>query len=320
MNRPRILQNGRLLPSLEAALEQQFDIHPLWKESDPDAYLRAHGAEFVGMVTSAIKGGSSDMLAMLPQLKVISSFGVGYDALDVVGAQRRGIAVGYTPDVLNDCVADTAFSLVINVARRFPACDQFTRRGDWLKGAFPLTTKVSGKRLGILGLGRIGQTIARRASGFDMEVRYHNRKARTDVPYGFEPSLKALAEWCDFLVVASAGGAETRHLVSREILDAIGPKGFLINISRGSVIDEDAMVEALVQGRLGGAGLDVYTHEPQVPERLLSLDNVVLLPHLASATHETRQAMADLVMDNLRSFFSTGHVKVAVPPQETSCH
>ena len=314
MNRPRVLQNGRLLPSLEAALEQQFDLHPLWKEADPDAYLRAHGAEFVGMVTSAIKGGSAEFLAMLPQLKVISSFGVGYDALDVAGAQQRGIAVGYTPDVLNDCVADTAFSLVINVARRFPACDQFTRRGDWLTGAFPLTTKVSGKRLGILGLGRIGQTIARRASGFDMAIRYHNRHARSDVPYGYEPSLKALAEWCDFLVVASAGGAETRHLVSREILEALGPKGFLINISRGSVIDEEAMVEALVQGRLGGAGLDVYTHEPKVPEPLLKLDNVVLLPHLASATHETRQAMADLVLNNLLDFFRTGHVRVAVPP------
>ncbi len=314
MNRPRILQNGRLLPSLEAALEQQFDVHPLWKEADPDAYLRAHGGEFVGMVTSAIKGGSREFLAMLPNLKVISSFGVGYDALDVVGAQPRGIAVGYTPDVLNDCVADTAFSLVINVARRFPACDQFTRRGDWLKGAFPLTTKVSGKRMGILGLGRIGQTIARRASGFDMAIRYHNRKPRNDVPYDYEPSLKALAEWCDFLVIASAGGAETKHLVSREILEAVGPKGFVVNISRGSVIDEDAMIDALEHGRLGGAGLDVYTHEPNVPERLLKLDNVVMLPHLASATHETRQAMADLVMANLTEFFQTGHVKVAVPP------
>lgn len=313
MNRPRILQNGRLLPSLEAALDQQFHLHPLWKEADPDAYLRTHGAEFVGMVTSAIKGGSAELLAKLPHLKVISSFGVGYDALDVAGAQRRGIAIGYTPDVLNDCVADTAFGLIINVARRFPACDQFTRRGDWLQGAFPLTTKVSGKRLGIVGLGRIGQTIARRASGFDMEIRYHNRKPRADVPYSYEPSLKALAEWCDFLVIASAGGTETRHLVSREILEAMGPKSFLVNIARGSVIDEEAMVEALAAGRLGGAGLDVYTHEPHVPERLFTLDNVVLLPHLASATHETRQAMADLVLSNLTHFFQTGRVKVAVP-------
>jgi hydroxypyruvate reductase len=203
---------------------------------------------------------------------------------------------------------------VINVARRFPACDQFTRRGDWLKGAFPLTTKVSGKRMGILGLGRIGQTIARRASGFDMAIRYHNRKPRNDVAYDYEPSLKALAEWCDFLVIASAGGAETKHLVSREILEAVGPKGFVVNISRGSVIDEDAMIEALAQGRLGGAGLDVYTHEPNVPERLLKLDNVVLLPHLASATHETRQAMADLVLANLHAYFESGQVKVAVPP------
>ncbi len=187
------------------------------------------------------------------------------------------------------------------------------REEKWLKSPYPLTTRVSGKRLGIVGLGRIGQVIARRASGFDMDIRYHNRKPNAALPYVYEPSLAALASWCDFLVVASAGGAETKHLISRDILKALGPRGFLINISRGSVIDELALIEALEQNQIAGAGLDVYDDEPNIPERLLALNNAVLLPHLASATHETRQAMADLVTDNLRTFFSTGQVKVAVP-------
>jgi hydroxypyruvate reductase len=246
-------------------------------------------------------------------LKVISSFGVGYETIDIAEARRRQIPVGYTPDVLNDCVADTAMGLVIDVARGFSASDRYAREKKWLKAPYPLTTRVSGKRLGIVGLGRIGQVIARRASGFDMDIRYHNRKPNPALPYTYEVTLAALANWCDFLVVASAGGAETKHLISRDILKALGPRGFLINISRGSVIDEVALIEALEQNLIAGAGLDVYDDEPNIPERLLALNNAVLLPHLASATHETRQAMADLVMDNLRTFFSTGQVKVAVP-------
>ena len=248
----------------------------------------------------------------LPALKVISSFGVGYETINIQEAQRRQIPVGYTPDVLNDCVADTAMGLVIDVARGFSASDRYARNQQWLKSPYPLTTRVSGKRLGIVGLGRIGQVIARRASGFDMDIRYHNRKANPALPYTYEASLDALASWCDFLVVASAGGAQTKHLISKDILKALGPNGFLINISRGSVIDQDALIEALEHKHIAGAGLDVYEDEPNIPERLLALNNTVLLPHLASATHETRQAMGDLVMDNLRTFFSTGQVKVAV--------
>jgi len=221
--------------------------------------------------------------------------------------------VGYTPDVLNDCVADTAFGLVMDVARQFSAADRFVRRGDWLKGTYPLTTRISGKRMGIMGLGRIGRVIARRASGFDMEVRYHNRKPVDGVPYGYEASLEGLAAWADFLVIAAAGGPETRHMVSKPVLAALGPKGFLVNISRGSVVDETALVEALEAKAIAGAGLDVFEDEPRVPARLLALDNAVLLPHMASATHETRKAMADAVLENLRSFFETGAVAVAVP-------
>jgi lactate dehydrogenase-like 2-hydroxyacid dehydrogenase len=245
-------------------------------------------------------------------LKVIASFGVGYDTIDVKAATRRGVAVSNTPDVLNDCVADLAFGLLIDVARGLSASDRFVRRGDWLKGAYPLQTKVSGKRLGIVGLGRIGRVIARRASGFDMDIRYHNRRALNDVVFTYEPSLIELARWSDFLVVASSGGAETNHLISADVIDALGKDGFLVNISRGTVIDERALVDALVNQRIAGAALDVFEHEPKVPMELMSLDNVVLLPHVASATHETRQAMGDLVLENLRCYFRTGKLLTPV--------
>jgi len=313
MNETKLLMNGRLLPQLEVALTAEYDLCSLWQQASPEDFLKQHGHAFTALVTSAKTGASTALINALPALKVISVFGVGYDAVDVATAHQRGIQVGYTPEVLNDCVADTAMGLLIDVARQFSASDRYLRAGQWLKAPFPLTTRVSGKRLGIFGLGRIGQTIARRASGFDMEIRYHNRRQNPDLPYAFEPTLAALAEWCDFLVVASSGGAETKHLISSDILKKLGPKSFLINISRGSVIDEQALVEALEQGLIAGAGLDVYADEPNVPERLLRLDNTVLLPHLASATRETRQAMADLVFENLAAFFKTGRVEVSVP-------
>ena len=300
----RVLQHGRLLPALEARLAATHDVHPLWEEADPKAFLAAHGGEFTALVTSARFGADAAMIAALPALRVISSFGVGLDAIDLDAARARGIAVGYTPDVLNDCVADTAFALVMDVARRITESDRFVRRGDWQRGQFPLATRVSGKKLGILGMGRIGRVIARRASGFDMEVRYHNRHPLEDVAQGYAASLEELAGWADFLVIASAGGAETRGLVSRAILDALGPQGYLVNISRGTVVDEQALVEALRDKRIAGAGLDVFEDEPNVPEALLALDNVVLLPHLASNTHETRAAMAQRVEDNLAAFLA----------------
>lgn len=308
----KLLQHADLPPLRGTALNTRYDVHPLWQEADAQAFLAQHGHEFTGYVTSARFGVSEATLAALPNLKVISSFGVGTETLPLTSARARGIAVGYTPDVLNDCVADTAFGLLMDVARRFSAADRFVRRGDWLKGQYPLTTSISGKRLGILGLGRIGQVVAKRASGFDMEVRYHNRRPNPAVPFTYEATLTSLAEWADFLVVVSAGGPETRHLVSADVLRALGSKGFLINVARGSVVDEDALVEALAQGVIAGAGLDVYADEPQVPARLLTMEQVVLLPHLASATHETRQAMADRVVDNLDAFYATGQLKAGV--------
>ena len=310
--RPRLLQNLKLLPALETRLAEAFDVHRPHEEPDRAALLAARGAEAEGLVTSAAVGANAALIGALPKLRVISSFGVGLDKLDLAAAAQRGIAVGYTPDVLNDCVADAAFALMLAAARGVAAADRYVRRGDWSgppsAARFPLGRKVSGARLGILGLGRIGRTVARRAAGFDMEVRYHNRRAVPDVPWAHEPSLIELARWCDFLVVIAAGGAETRHLVDAQVLDALGPQGFIVNVARGSVIDEAALVSALVDKRIAGAGLDVFEHEPQVPAELMALDNVVMLPHVASGTVETRQAMGDRVADNLDAFFRDGRV------------
>jgi lactate dehydrogenase-like 2-hydroxyacid dehydrogenase len=307
-----VLQIRPLLPSLESALQQQYDIHRLWEIDDQDSFLQANGEKFAAVVTSAPVGVSDDLILKLPNLKVISSFGVGYDKINVPFAKERGIQVGYTPDVLNDCVADTAMGLVLNVARHFTNADRYVKEGQWPTGKFALGTKVSGKRLGILGLGRIGRAIAKRAEGFDMQIAYHNRNKIPASPYEYAESLLALAQWSDFLVIASSAGPENQKLVSREVIDALGPNGYLINISRGSVIDEDYLIQALKNNKIAGAGLDVFVDEPNVPAELRALDNVVLFPHIASATTETRAAMSNLVLENLHSFFATGTVAVSV--------
>ena len=318
--KPKLLQNLKLVPALEARLAAAFDMHRISDEADPQDFLAKHGADFVGLVTSAAVGVSSERIAALPNLRVISSLGVGLEKLDRVAAQSRGIAVGYTPDVLNDCVADLAFGLLLDVARGLSAADRYVRRGAWAAApgtpatpGVPLGRKVSGARLGIVGLGRIGQTIARRAGGFEMSVRYHSRREVAGVPWAYEGDLKALATWADYLVVIVAGGAGTRHLVNADVLAALGPQGFLINVSRGSVIDEAALVHSLLSKGIAGAALDVFENEPQVPAELRALDNVVLLPHIASATVETRQAMADRVFDNLQAYFASGRLISEAP-------
>ena len=304
----RVLNIGRLPPALNARLAQAFDVTVLAEQPDTAGFLAAQGASFAGVATSAAVGIDAAMLGALPNLKAVSSFGVGLDKVDVAAAAARGVMVGYTPDVLNDCVADTAFGLLIDVARGFSAADRYVRRGAWLTAPFPLTRKVSGGKLGLVGLGRIGRTIAQRSTGFEMAVRYHSRRVVAGVPWQHEASLLDLARWADFLVVITAGGAATKHLVNAEVLDALGPQGFIVNVARGSVIDEAALVQALQDKRIAGAGLDVFEDEPRVPESLFALDNVVLLPHVASGTVETRQAMADRVFDNLQLFFAEGRM------------
>ncbi|NPC54780.1 2-hydroxyacid dehydrogenase [Caenimonas soli] len=309
----RLLNAGRIPPALEARLAEAYQLATLPGDCDRAAFLAAHGAEFTALVTSAAVGTDEALIAALPNLRVISNFGVGLDRVDVAAAQRRGIAVGYTPDVLNECVADAAIGLMLDVARGFSAADRFVRSGEWLKRQFPLMHKVSGARLGMVGMGRIGRAIADRAAGFRMDLRYHSRRPVGDVSWQHEPSLIELAKWADFLIVITAGGPQTRHLINASVLDALGPEGFLVNVARGSVIDEAALVQALVEKRITGAGLDVFDDEPHVPQQLMALDNVVLLPHIASCTRETRQAMADRVFDNLQSFFTEGRLVSAAP-------
>lgn len=302
-------------PEAEQRLTQHFGVIELWKEPDPDAVLAASKDDITVLVTSAMTTTPAELIDKLPNLGAICSNGVGYDAIDVKHAQKKGIQVSNTPDVLNDCVADLAFGLLLATARKLGQAERYVRADQWGSAVkFPLGVKVSHKKIGIVGLGRIGMAIAQRAAGFDMEIRYHNRRQRTDVGLAYEPSLIELAAWADFLVVATVGGPSTRHLIDQEVLKALGPNGILINIARGSVIDENALVRALANGELGGAGLDVYESEPKVPEALKTMDNVVIAPHIASATTETRKAMTDLVVDNVRAFASTGKVITPIPP------
>lgn len=313
-SRPRVLQFGKMpLPQLDAELAQAYEVTLLSEQPDRERFLAEHGAQFEYLVTSAAMGVPASVVQALPQLRFVSSFGVGFDALDRESLLRQGVRVGYTPGVLDDCVADMAFALLLDAARGLSESDRFVRRGDWRQGRFGIRTRASGKRLGIFGMGRIGSTVARRAVGFDMEVAYHNRRPVEGSPHLYQPSLLELACWADFLVITAAGGDGTQHLVNAEVLDALGPQGFLVNVARGSVVDEAALVQALQQGRIAGAGLDVFEDEPRPHAELLSLDNVVLAPHIASGTHETRRAMADLVLRNLAQFIATDRPEAEVP-------
>nr|WP_312232441.1 2-hydroxyacid dehydrogenase [Pseudomonas sp.] len=305
MSRPTVLQVGRFPTRFNERLQRDYQLIRLWEQKD---FIAEHGAEVDIVVTSARYGCSAEQLAQMPNLKAICSFGVGHDSIAVEEAKARGIPISTTPEVLNECVADTAIGLIIDTARQFAASDQHVRQGNWLKGQYPLTRKVSGKKLGIVGFGRIGKEIAKRAAGFDMDIRYHNRRPDPSADYGYEADLKALASWADFLVLACPGGASTHHLIDAEVLAALGAEGILVNISRGSVVDEPALVAALQAGTLGGAGLDVFEDEPRVPEALFAMPNVVLLPHVGSATEETRLAMENLVFDNLDAFIERGEL------------
>lgn len=317
MARPFLLQAAPLMPTLERRLAESYALRRLpAAPHERDAFLADHASEFDGIVTSAGHGADASLIGALPRLGVISSFGVGLDKLDVAAASRRGVAVGYTPDVLTDCVADLAFGLLLAVGRRIAEGDRFVRSGLWpdpRATPLPWGRRISGARLGIVGLGRIGRAVAQRASGFGMEIRYNNPFAVADVPWPCESSLVDLAAWCDFLVLCTAGGPQTRHLVDANVIEALGAKGYLVNVSRGSVVDEQALVQALQQERLAGAALDVFQREPHVPPELLALDNVVMLPHIASSTVQTREAMAQRVLDNLAAFFAGRPLPSAAP-------
>ncbi|MEE2057110.1 2-hydroxyacid dehydrogenase [Rhodococcus artemisiae] len=308
-----VLQVGPLKHSLEATLAGTFAADRLPDGDARAEYLSAHGDRITAVVTSGRTGVDAALMAALPNLGAIVHFGVGYDTTDVDRAAELGIGVSNTPDVLTDCVADTAVGLLLDTMRGFTAADRFVRAGRWpVEGNVPLSRKVSGSSVGIVGLGRIGSAIADRLTAFGCRIVYHNRNEITGSPYHYAASPTELAASVDVLIVAAAGGSGTRHLVDRDVLEALGPRGFLINVARGSVVDEAALVDLLQQGALAGAGLDVFADEPQVPEELLQLDNVVLLPHLASGTVETRAAMEELTLRNLENYLRTGNLVTPV--------
>lgn len=298
-----ILQVGPVNPTVAAALASEFGALRLPDGPDREEFLNVHGDGIRIAVCSGRYGVDTELMRRLPHLEVVVNFGVGYDATDVAQAQERGIAISNTPDVLTECVADTALALYLDVLRQTSAADRFVRRGGWESSpSYPLTTRASGKKVGILGLGRIGKAIAARLEAFGCEVHYHNRRPVEGSRYTYHSSPAALAEAVDVLVIAAAGGPDSAGLVNAEVLAALGAEGYLINIARGTVVDEPALVSALTEGRLAGAGLDVFASEPHVPAELLTLDNVVLLPHVGSGTRETRAAMAELTLANLRSY------------------
>ncbi len=312
MSKPDVLAVAKLHPFFQQALEATYTVHDRTHVTDPAAFAQL-APRIVAVAATGESLVPADLLAHLPQAKVVSGFGVGYDGVDVPAAIRHGIPVTHTPDVLTDDVADLAMGLVLSVGRTIPQADQFVRKGLWPQGAMALGKKVSGARLGIVGLGRIGKAIAQRAQAFGMSIAYTARSEKPDTGYTYYPTPAALAAQVDFLVVITPGGAGTRHLIDAKVLQALGPKGYLINVARGSVVDEAALVAALQAGTIAGAGLDVFANEPHVPQVLWTLPQVVLTPHMASATRETRQAMADLAFANLHAGVTGAPLRTPVP-------
>lgn len=287
---------------LAAVLSKRFRLHMLPDSIDPTAeVLVALGRR----VDEALIG-------QFPKLRLVAVLGAGYDHVDTGLLHRRGIALANTPGLTDACVADLAMGLLIAAQRGMVAADRYLRAGRWPQARFPLMPRFSGRRLGIYGLGRIGTAIARRAAGFDLEVAYHNRRPRTGIGYRYVDDLAALADWCDYLVVACPATPETRGRVDAQVLKALGPDGILVNIARGAVVDERALVAALESGTIAGAGLDVFEREPAVPDKLLAMENVVLTPHIGGGSRETWDACYAGVAANIESFFRTGRAATPV--------
>lgn len=304
MSKPEILMTGPYPDWDMAPLEETYQVHKLWQSEDRDSFIDAHAQNIRAIATRGELGARADLMQRLPKLEIVSCYGVGTDGIDLAYARANTIRVTNTPDVLTGDVADIGIALALAIARQIPAGDAHVRNGHWSKGNLGLATRFFGKKVGIAGMGRIGEAFARRASAFDCEVRYFARNRREALDWGFEPDLVELARWSDFLVVILSGGPTTSGIVSAEILDALGPDGFLVNISRGTTVDEPALLKALETRAIKGAGLDVFLNEPNIDSRFAALDNVVLYPHHGSGTEETRRAMGKLVRDNLAAHFA----------------
>ena len=296
-----ILQTHKLLATCEDALAAKYTVHRLHEAADKDALLASVRDRVRGIAGGYVQ---AELMDRLPKLEIIANFGVGYDSIDTQAAKARNIRVTNTPNVLNDAVAEITIGLMIALARRIPQAHQFVRDGNWLKGNFPLLTELNGKTVGILGLGRIGKEIAVRAQAMKMRVVYFGRHKQHDEPFVYYSDLTEMARDVDWLVIIAPGGKGTEKIVSRQVLEALGPEGYLVNMARGTLVDEAAMVELLQSKALGGAALDVFENEPRVPQGLFALDNVVLSPHQGSATHQTRNKMGALVVANLDAWFA----------------
>lgn len=306
MSKPEILMLGPYPDWDMAPLEDAYRVHKLWQADDRDSLVDAHAADIRAIATRGEIGAGADLMRKLPKLEIVSCYGVGTDGIDLAYARANNIRVTNTPDVLTGDVADIGIALALAVARRIPAGDAHVRAGNWALGNLALATRFFGKKVGIAGMGRIGEALARRAAAFDCEIRYFARNRRDAMDWFFEPDLVELARWSDFLFVTVSGGPTTSGIISAEVLDALGSDGFLVNIARGTTVDEPALLKALETGSIRGAGLDVFLNEPNVDTRFAALDNVVLHPHHGSGTEETRRAMGKLVRDNLAAHFA-GH-------------
>ena len=312
--KPEIVIVGPLYAATQARLDAEFVTHRLWEAPDRAAFLRGLADRVRGVAVYALHGCPGDIIEALPRLEIVACMGIGVDRIDLACAKARGVHVTNTPDVVTDDTADTALALMLAVERRIVEADAFTRRGDWPKGDFSFGRALRGRKVGIVGLGRIGQAIAKRVEAFGTEIAYQGPRRKSAMPYRYFAEPAELAAWSDILVVACPGGEATRYLVNRSVIEALGPEGTLINIARGSIIDEAALIAALQSGALGAAGLDVYADEPRVPEALRAIERVVLTPHIGSATHDTRRAMGDLMIDNLHAHFAGRPLLTPVEP------
>ncbi|MGD9509757.1 MAG: 2-hydroxyacid dehydrogenase [Geminicoccaceae bacterium] len=303
--KPDILLVDPMMPAIEERLDGTYTVHRLFAAPDRGGLVTSVAPKVRAVVAGGVSGAGRALIDALPALEIIAINGIGTDAVDLERARERGIRVTTTPDVLTDDVADLAIGLLIAAARRLCVGDRYVREGRWTgRAPFALAQRVSGKRLGIVGMGRIGRAVAKRAEGFGLEIAYTDLRPFPDLSYAYQADLVKLARETDFLVVAAAGGPQSRGIVNAAVLDALGPRGILVNVARGSVVEEPALVAALQEGRLGGAGIDVFVDEPKVPEALWAMEQVVLQPHRASATVETRVAMGELVLANLAAHFA----------------
>ncbi|PSS17926.1 Hydroxyphenylpyruvate reductase [Actinidia chinensis var. chinensis] len=298
-----VLMMCPMAPYLEQELDRRFKLFRFWNFPQKKEFLQENSTSIKAVVGNAHAGADAELIDLLPGLEIVANSGVGLDKIDLEKCREKGIRVSSTPDVLTEDVADLVIGLILATLRRICESDRYVRNGLWKKGAFKLTSKFSGKSVGIIGLGRIGLAIAKRAEAFGCPISYYSRSQKRDSKYRYFPSVVELASNCNILVVACPLTDETHHIINCQVIDALGPKGVLINIGRGPHVDEPELVSALQEGRLGGAGLDVFENEPEVPEKLFGLGNVVLTPHVGPATIETRMAMADLVIGNLESHF-----------------